>query len=183
MNENFWKDRYQGQWELASERERIVKHKIEATTGCRLISGPGLGVARAEYIPGAARRHGAERGGADWQIEGSNIYIEVTGPLSPRVQAADPLWIRPDKIDSAMAHPERDIWVVHALHDNETLRVVHIDHEFKLAYQNQRFRIVHPRIRGTRETYVQIPARSKYVKPFNVLLDFVRTVLSQTEQS
>lgn len=174
MNEDFWKERYQDRWGPASEREAMVARLLEEEVGCRVAAGPGLGAGSAEYLPGAAHRHGAERGGADLHVVGTGVYVEVTGPLAASVGPEADLWIRPDKIESAIAHPERDNWVVHALHDNQTLRAIHLDAAFERAYRNERFDVVTPTIQGTQERYVAVPASSGYVEPIGILVDYLR---------
>ncbi|HSJ57129.1 MAG TPA: hypothetical protein VLC95_08105 [Anaerolineae bacterium] len=180
MDEDFWKERYQDRWGAASQREVMVARLLEEEVGCTVAAGPGLGAGSAEYLPGAAHRHGAERGGADLHVVGTNVYVEVTGPLAASVGPEADLWIRPDKIESALAHPERDHWIVHALHDNQTLRVIHLDAGFERAHQNGRFELVTPTIQGVQERYVAVPARSGYVEPIGILVDHLRRGLRES---
>lgn len=180
MNEDFWKERYRDRWDAASQREVMVARLLEEEVGCTVVAGPGLGAGSADYLPGAAHRHGAERGGADLHVVGTNVYIEVTGPLKAGVGPEADLWIRPDKIQSAIAHPERDNWVVHALHDNETLRVIHLDDTFERAYGRGRLETVTPTIQGAEERYVAVPAGSGYVEPIGILVEYLRRRLQSS---
>ena len=97
---NFWKDAYKGTWKASAKRESYFKKMFEESSGCVLI-GSGLGTESTEYISGSASSNGYEKGAPDFNVAGSNIFIEVTGPLSPKVKLSDPLWFRPDKIEHA----------------------------------------------------------------------------------
>jgi len=116
---------------------------------------------------------GAERGGSDWKVKNTNIFIEVTGP-NIKIGLEKPLWIRPDKIHAAREHPERDTWVVHCTHDNKTMRVIYLDQNFFREMDNNRFKIISPFIRGTKETYLEVPAHSEFVESIGLLVTSIR---------
>jgi hypothetical protein len=131
----------------------------------------GLGAGSETYLPGSAQSQGLEKGAADLQIVGTNIHLEVTGPLVDSVKKEDPLWIRPDKIDHAQAHfPEQETWVVHHLPRNDLLRVINLNVEFFNRYKASEFKLVSLLIRGTRERYIEISATDPLVLPWNVLV-------------
>ena len=96
MDENYWKDAYKNTWDESSKREKRLMTYLEKLTGV-MCSESGLGAGSSEYISGSAARNGYQKGDADFLIEGTNIYIEVTGPLVKTVQPSAPLWFRPDK--------------------------------------------------------------------------------------
>ena len=80
MDENYWKDAYQDTWDEASKREKGLKAYIEKSVGVRC-SETGLGTGTTVYISGTAEKNGYQKGDADFQVEGTNVYVEVTGPL------------------------------------------------------------------------------------------------------
>lgn len=100
-NENYWKDRYQGTWDRSAQREAKLAEYLEQKTGLQIESS-GLGAQSTEYIPGSAAKNGFEKGDADLHVVGTNVYIEVTGPLEKNVGPERPLWFRPDKIKNAI---------------------------------------------------------------------------------
>lgn len=169
-NPNFWKDQYQHAWDAASKREKAIIARIKQATGLTAIP-VGLGAGLDEYIPGTASSRGFEKGGADLQIEDTNLFLEVTGPMTKSVPRNAPLWLRPDKIENAKLHyPERETWVIHWLERDETLRVIKLDESFFENVEKRTFQTVHPCIRGQVETYVEIPASHECVKPWEALI-------------
>lgn len=135
----------------------------------------GLGAGSDAYLHGSAASQGHERGGADLEIVGMNIQIEVTGPLVNSVTPDAALWLRPDKIENARSHlATTETWVVHHLPRTDLLRVIGLNDAFFRYLGAGAFPIVNPYIRGTRETYRAIPARHPVVQPFSVLIERLR---------
>lgn len=173
---DYWKRRYRGlSWETASDKEKKVAASIKDLTGKDVVP-VGLGACSSEYLAGAAQSHGHELGGADLHVVGTNLYIEVTGPQQETVTERDPLWLRPDKIANAKAHPERETWVVHWLQRSGLLRVIRLDQDFFGLVSEGVLKILTISIRGTRETYLEIPAEASCVRHFGELLTRVRAV-------
>jgi hypothetical protein len=84
MGDNFWKEQYKNYWDESSKKEDAIKKIIETNTGKKLIFS-GLGASSAKYISGSAQSQGFNKGDADSFIEDTNIYLEITGPLSPKI--------------------------------------------------------------------------------------------------
>ena len=101
MNENFWKDAYKDTWTKSSDRENWMIDLIKRETGKTAVDS-GLGAGTEAYIDGSAQRNGYEKGDADLHILGTDIYVEVTGPLKKTVPEDAPLWFRPDKLNNAI---------------------------------------------------------------------------------
>ncbi len=172
-DENYWKRQYQPLRHKAGEREKTTAQIIQDLTG-RKLKAVGLGAESEGFLPGSAASQGHERGGADYAVIGTDIYLEVTGP-NVTVPLSDPLWLRPDKIANARSHfPERDTWVVHCL-QRDTIRVVQLDERFFSAYERGKYATVHPIIRGAPETYVAIPADDESVQDFAALIDHIKS--------
>lgn len=170
---NYWKDAYADTWRDSSSREDAVKKMIEKETG-KKVEEIGLGAGSEEYLAGSAASQGHERGGSDLGVVGTNINVEVTGPLVDYIKEEEPLWVRPDKIDSARSHhPERDTWVVHCLGMTGKIRVIRLDDEFFERLDAGDFPIVNPRIRGRVETYREIQANHACVRDLKDMFDTI----------
>ena len=172
MDENFWKDAYQDAWVPSSEREKRLAKYLFEVTGKKLLP-VGLGAESTQYISGSARRNGYEKGDADFVVAGTNIYIEVTGPLVKSVTPSDPLWFRPDKIENAISHPDHDVFLVHHCMSADLWRVIHVDGTFKKRYRNGEFPMITRLIRGNREQYIEIDAGDPCIEPFDTLVAYI----------
>ncbi|MBN2583224.1 MAG: hypothetical protein JXL80_09150 [Planctomycetes bacterium] len=173
---DFWKKQYQGTWDQSSEREKAIGRFLSQATDHRIVE-VGLGAGASEFISGAATQHGHMKGDADLRVEGTDIYLEVTGPLVSSVDERQDLWIRPDKILNAREKAgEHETWIVHHLPKNDLIRVVPLDDAFWAAHDQGEFPIVTPRIRGVQERYRAIPAGSPYVKECSVLIARLKKV-------
>jgi hypothetical protein len=175
---NFWKNNYKEFWGIAASKEEKVRKLIEHEGNCTC-SFAGLGAGKTGYLAGSAKSQGFEKGGSDLHANDTDIYIEVTGPNIDSVKADADLWVRPDKIAYAIAHPKNDHWVVHALMREFYLRTIHLGDEFKEDYKKGKFKIVHPWIRGVEETYISIPAKSEHVQDIQVLFKAIRDTLKE----
>lgn len=173
MNENYWKDAYQGTWDASSKREQRLMTYIEKSTGMQC-STFGLGAGSSQYIPGSAERNGYQKGDADFAIDGTNIYIEVTGPLAMSVKPDAPLWFRPDKLNNTIKNSSHDVFFAHHCMSVDLWRVIHVDEDFKERFRKYQFRVVTPFIRGRRERYVQIEANDKCVHDLDYLVIYLR---------
>ncbi len=172
---DYWKRLYQQSWDIASKREQAVIQRILQETG-KIAVFVGLGAGSADFHSGTAASQGFEKGGADLQIADTNIYLEVTGPQVKSVTLDKPLWLRPDKIENAQSHEDHDTWVVHWLERDGTLRVIHLDQQFFQSYDSNELPIVRPTIRGVTERYVEIQARHRYVKSWDVFIAYVKKI-------
>jgi hypothetical protein len=170
---DYWKPDYEDSWPVSAEKEEKIRVIIEKECKCD-VEYAGLGAGTTKYLTGPARSRGFEKGGSDLHVKGTSVFIEVTGPNTERVGEEDDLWIRPDKIQHYINHPENDNWVVHVLKKNFHIRAIHITDDFKEDYKNGRFEIVHPFINFKRETYVAVPAESKYVKEIEPIFEAIK---------
>ena len=168
---NYWKDRYQHTWSQSSSREKNIIECILNESG-KKVKPIGLGVLSSKYLPGSAAQRGYEKGGPDLVIEGTDIYLEVTGPLVDSVDVSADLWLRPDKIKNAYSkYPKIETWVIHHLPKDNRLRVIQLNREFFQRFKKGYYKVIKPTIRGTIETYVSIPALDPCVKPWKVLIE------------
>ena len=167
---DFWKQQYQHAWAKASEREKTIKARILNESG-KQVELVGLGAGSTDFLSGTAASQGYQKGDADLYVVGTNIFLEVTGPQSKVVRLEDPLWVRPDKVTSARTHlPSHETWVVHWLERDGSLRVIPLNEAFFDLLDRNVFSIVHPVIRGVRETYLAIPASHFCVKSWDALI-------------
>lgn len=172
MGENYWKDAYKDTWAESSKREKRLMRYLENQTGMKCAES-GLGAGTSQYISGSAVRNGYQKGDADFLIQGTNVYIEVTGPLVATVPPTAPLWFRPDKLNNAIKNREHDVFLVHHCISSDLWRVIHIDQEFKQRFSGGQFKVVTPYIRGRRERYVEIESNDKCIRNLDYLVDYL----------
>ena len=172
MNENYWKEAYKDTWDTSSRREKWLVDYISSNTGMNC-SLTGMGAGSSQFISGSAARNGYQKGDADILIEGTNIYIEVTGPLVTSVQPSAPLWFRPDKLKNAIVNAEHDVFLAHHCMSADLWRIIHIDTSFKQRFRSDEFRVVTPWIRGRKECYVEIVANDPCIRFLDYLVNYI----------
>lgn len=175
MDENYWKDAYQDTWDESSKREKRLKVYLERLTGMKCEES-GLGAGSSQYISGSAARNGYQKGDADFLIQGTSIYIEVTGPLVKTVQPTAPLWFRTDKLNNAIKNRDHDVFLAHHCMSVDLWRVIHIDQEFKQRFRNYEFKVVTPYIRGRRERYVEIETNDRCIRNLDYLVAYINRI-------
>lgn len=175
MNENFWKDAYKDTWAQSSDRENWMIEFIKRETGKTAVDS-GLGAGTDTYINGSAKTNGYEKVDADLHILGTNIYVEVTGPLKKSVPEAAPLWFRPDKLNNAIKNREiHDTFLAHHCPSTNRWRIIHVDARFIDRCYNREFKVVNPIIRGNRERYVEILTTDRAIRGLDFLIDYIRS--------
>ncbi|HEP1795359.1 TPA: topoisomerase DNA-binding C4 zinc finger domain-containing protein [Streptococcus suis] len=176
MDSDYWKKAYQNTWEVSSGRESEIAELIKKETGLEVIAS-GLGSETSEFISGSASQNGFEKGDPDLRIAGSNIYMEVTGPLSEKVRSSSPLWFRPDKIENAKNNLDsHDTFLLHNCPGEKLWRVIHVDKTFIESYDTGKYKTVRPRIRGNTEQYVEIPSDAECIIPFSELISYLKSI-------
>lgn len=178
MDENYWKRAYSQTWGLAAAREKALAEFVKDETGLEVVSC-GLGTGTDAFIDGSAARNGFTKGDADLSIPAHNVFIEVTGPLSDRVQVASPLWIRPDKIENAISNIANGhkTFIVHHCPSANLWRVIAINDSFVDMYRfKNEFPLVFPTIRGNVEKYVSIDARHRCIHPIEYMINYLKTL-------
>lgn len=111
----FWKQSYQkiGAWEKEKVRIEKIKQVIEEIDPRIIVKVVGFGAESNEII----KEHPDEKGVPDLDIvlksspETVVMKVEVTGTESLRGEG---YWVRPDKIEYALNHPDEIVWT--ALH-------------------------------------------------------------------
>ncbi len=176
-NDNYWKDRYQHLWQQSSQKEKLLREIIQAETGL-LLRPTGLGAESAEYIPGSAKVNNNEKGSPDFEVCGTNVFIEVTGPISRSARPENGLWLRPDKLNYAFLHkkeiedffalffPSTDRWYI--IHANQAFFDHVKKHKGKDDYYERR-----PVIRGFSERYIEIAFNNPFIKDLDYLISFL----------
>lgn len=124
QKQGHWKDRYQDLWGTANEREELVKQLLE-DYGYD-VEYFGFGAGDDGYIKAQPEAHGYEKGDPDLKITDRSVFIEVTGTDVASVRPEYDIWIRPDKLENALNHPERMNWVVHVLNHEELIRGIYL---------------------------------------------------------
>lgn len=168
---DYWKKQYKETWAQSSQRELTIAKLLEDESG-KKIEPVGLGAGSADFLSGTASERGYTKGDADFIVAGTNIHLEVTGPLVKSVDERQDLWVRPDKIANAKQNvANHETWVIHHLPKGDLIRVVLLGDEFFNALDNNEFLIVTPRIRGSQERYYAIPVVHRCVKSLDALID------------
>lgn len=175
MNENYWKDAYQDTWEYSAAREKRLMVYLEKRTGLKC-SASGLGAGSSVYISGSAATNGYQKGDADIVIDGTNIYVEVTGPLVKTVKPTAPLWFRPDKLNNAIRNSGHDVFLAHHCMSADLWRIIHVDMEFKNRFRGNEFRIITPYIRGRQEKYVEIETNDRCIHNLDYLVHYLNKI-------
>ena len=177
---NYWKEAYRDLWSQSAAKEEMLKEIIESETG--LILEPfGLGAASSAFISGSAEENGHDKDAPDFQVKGTNIFIEITGPINNTTHPKEGLWIRPAKLNYAYIHmaeaeeffalyfPAVQEWYV--IHANKEF----FDHVFANKEKTDYFTI-YPVIRGRQERYVEISLANPFVKDLSVLIDYLHSI-------
>lgn len=174
MDNNYWKNAYKDTWDISSKREEFMINWIRDNTDLKAVPA-GLGAGSDEFISGSAAENGLEKGDADLHIVNTNVYVEVTGPLSDKVSVYSPLWFRPDKFYNAVQNAKKghDTFFLHHCPSENHWRVIHIDKEMIQRLFNKEFKMVFPIIRGRQEKYVEVPANDPCVKPITFFRQYL----------
>lgn len=175
-NTDYWKEAYKDFWKQSGEREEKIKSLIEELAGVK-VQFAGLGSGSNDFITGDAGSNGFEKGSADLWIEGTNIFLEITGPLSENVTSKDSLWIRPDKIENAKNNfPQKRSLILHCIDRENLIRVIILNEEFFRNYDSGKYDIVTPFIRGRKERYAAIKPDDPSIKPFALLVNSLKKI-------
>lgn len=174
MDNNYWKNAYKDLWGESSKREEYMAQWITENTGLN-VEIVGLGAGTNDFISGSANENGYEKGDADLHIINTDVYVEVTGPLSSNVSIYSPLWFRPDKFNNAVRNSRigHDTFFAHHCPSQNLWRIIHIDSELIDRLFKHEFKVVHPFIRGKRETYVEVPANDECIQPLEYLKQYL----------
>lgn len=104
-----FKEAFKGTWAASAKKEGFVKNQIERFTDLTVLE-KGFGAGETGYIEGASGEHGFDKAAPDLEIKGTNIVIEVTGPLRA-IQMGSSLLINITKVQYALDHPEKEYWM------------------------------------------------------------------------
>lgn len=181
-NANFWKNAYKDTWEVSNKKEDDLRKIIESHTGLTMIPY-GLGACETTFISGSAASNGNTKGSPDFRIKDTNIFVEVTGPLSKFAKPKSGLWIRPDKLEYAYRrHKKADEFIAAYFPSTNEWCIIHATAAFfkdvhEKGSKKTDYRKITPKIRGNVETYIEI----KYDNPFVKDLDYMLNYLSRTK--
>lgn len=169
---NFWKDAYGDRWDVSSDREESVKNMIiEQGFDVKDI---GFGACSEEYLSGKPEDYGHKKADPDLLVEDTQTYLEVTGTDVESVNRSDDIWIRPDKVRKVIKNPGMDLWIVHSIDHEQLLRCIHLTEE-RAEMLDSEDRIVHPLIRGNKETYISISPDEDHIEPIENLFEHLES--------
>ena len=144
MDKEYWKKRYQDKWKDGNHRERIIKTLLESW-GYK-VNAFGFEALSDDYNPDSPD----EKGKPDFFIEinGSKLFFEVTGTNIKTVTPDKNIWLRPDKISFVKKHKLK-AYCAHVLDHLDIIRFINMN-------ELEDNTLIHPTIRGTKETYYEI---------------------------
>jgi len=171
------KEAFKGTWDLSAKKEAFVKNNIERHAGVKVLD-VGFGAGSTKYIAGSSGSHGHEKAAPDLQIEGTNIVIEVTGPLEA-IDLDRDLLINLSKVKYAMEHPELEYWVAHSnglTANRQGVRMVRVGRQFDEGINRGTIVQEHfeNRKRGTFEMFWAVPPDHHTVCNFDLFLIYLR---------
>ncbi len=182
---NYWKKKYSFLWGKSASREEMVKTIIEEETGYK-VEYHGTGAGTTEFIDGKSK----EKGSTDLHVIGTDIYIEITGPLSDKVREGSLLWFRPDKLNNAYLHRfDENTFLVNNFQEVGIWYIIHFDDD-TIAYSEKSkkdgtdYKLIKPRIRHTQETYREVNPNTAYVSnDLQVLIDYINSYKKESENA
>ena len=165
VDKQFWKKKYS--WSGGVNR---VKKVIEALKVKGIEAKPFSDDALSEKFIEETEH---EKGEPDLKIKvGDNeeaVLLEVTGP-DISMSRDKPLWFRPDKFEYAERHADKEIWGAHILEsEGDLVRLIKFEKGVKDKYKT-----IHPNIRGTTETYKEIPADDQNIVSFDEFCEKIK---------
>lgn len=179
MDPNFWKNKYKELWPESKTKEEKLRFLIENETKFSL-EPFGVGAESNEYI--VSTDINEDKGAPDYHIKGTNIYIEVTGPLSNYVKPENGFWIRPDKIEYARKHSNKNNeYIVLYFPSVDQWYSIHLNEDFFQDMEKNKkndYKLVYPTIRGKTEKYIEI----KFSNPLIRKIDNMIAELNNSEE-
>ena len=173
---NYWKNKYKTLWSSFATREEQVKTIIENETDFKVeYFGTGAGTTR--FIDGKSD----EKGSPDLHVIGTDIYIEVTGPLSDKVKEGSPLWVRPDKLNYVYKHMyDKNEFIINNFKSKAIWYVIHFDEETmsyakKAKKEGTDYTKITPTIRDAKEAYIEISPNTRYVNNLQSIIDYLKS--------
>lgn len=169
------KNAFKGTWEVSAQKEAFVKVNIELHTRLTVLES-GFGAGSTEYIPGASGRHGYNKAAPDFTIEGTNVVVEVTGPLEA-IDLNRDLLINLSKVKFAFEHPELEYWVAHSnglTENRQGVRMIRVGKKFDQGITHGEIVQEHFEHRGVTQMFHAVPPRHYTVCTFDIFLMYLR---------
>ena len=165
------KEAFKDTWHLSEKKEQFVIESIKSIARVP-VRAVGFGAGQSGYIEGASGDHGFEKAAPDLEIPGSNIRIEVSGPLrqmSPR----DDLFLNVSKVQYALEHPELEYWFAHVngvTQNRQSVRMIRVGEQFRQGMDRGEILRVGLSTRGVNETFWSVPPDHYTVTTFDRFL-------------
>jgi len=169
------KEAFKGTWELSAQKEAFVKDSIERCAGVKVLD-VGFGAGSTEYIKGSSGSHGFDKAAPDLKVEGTNLVIEVSGPLRSMSQKAD-LLVNTSKVEYALEHPELEYWFAHSngvTRNREGVRMIRIGKQFRQGMDRGEICYTQFESRGMQQMFWSIPADHYTVCRFDTFLMYLQ---------
>lgn len=168
------KEAFKGTWELSAKKEKFVKGCILQFTTYVVID-EGFGAGSTGYIEGASGDHGYEKAAPDLQLQGTNLCIEVTGPLRA-IRRGEDLLINVSKVQYAFNHPEREYWVAWSngyTENRKGVLMIRVGEQFRQAISRGEIMREQFESRGVMQFFHAVPADHSVVITFDRFLGYL----------
>ena len=170
-----YKEAFKETWEKSARKEAFIKVNIELHTGLHVIES-GFGAGSTKYIPGASGSFGHEKAAPDFTIEGTNVVIEVTGPLDP-IDLDKDLLINLSKVEYAQNHPDLEYWVAHSnglTANRQGVRMIRVGQKFDEGIGRGTIVQEHFEHRNVLQMFWAVPPDHHTVCTFDLFLLYLR---------
>ena len=170
-NSTRMKEAFKDTWHLSEKKENFVTAQIMKIAGVP-VRAVGFGAGTTDYIEGSSGANGFEKAAPDLEIPGSNIRIEVTGPLRA-LSPKDDLFINVEKVKFALDHPELEYWIAHVngvTSKRESVRMIRVGKLFRQGMDRGEILRVGIHNRGVNETFWSVPPDHYTVTTFDRFL-------------
>jgi hypothetical protein len=160
-----WKNLYGKQaWEKEQVRLKHVSKWLDTYIKGIVVKITGFGAGSSEII----KEHPKDKGEPDIQVLSGKtdkvlMYLEVTGTER---KVGNDYWLRPDKIEYAVNHPEKDVWF--ALHYADDQKIIWIKPSLEKKYP-----YIEKNLKGAIEHFVIFDDNSPEVKTSQEFKDYL----------
>jgi len=166
------KKAYKDTWDISSRKEDVFRRAVGANV---VLVPTGFGAGSSEYLRGSSADHGHERSAPDFVVDGTNIFVEVTGPLKTmsddRIRRGG-LWVTVAKTEYARRHPDKKCWI--AWMNGVGVggcRMIRLGDAFERAVAAGEIKRREVRLRGPAERFMVVPASHECVVNLDVFID------------
>lgn len=173
----FIKDKFKGTWDRSAKKEAFVRECIERFAE-KTVLDEGFGAGSTAYIEGTSADHGHEKAAPDLRIQGTDLCIEVTGPLrSIFVNENTDLLVNLSKVKYALRHPDLEYWIAWVngvTSKRQNVRMIRIGEQFRTAVDRAEICRTQFKHRDFMQKFWAIPNDHHTVISFDLFLRYLK---------